>query len=198
MDPTTVQFLSRVVVLPPGQSSVDKPLRPNTMTLLASSKNRRFRVFSMEASGIKAFAIHRLRHSIALVLPLTPDPSPARGEGSDEDSLSRKGRGERRRLPLPQGARGATKTPSRARGEGRMFWLPLPRRERAGVRVMERWLVMLPLTPDPSPARGEGRRNKPSPLRARGEYGFLFFNSTTARGLPGGPAVRRRLRRRRK
>jgi hypothetical protein len=37
------------------------------MTLLASSKNRRFRVFSMEASGIKAFAIHRLRHSIALV-----------------------------------------------------------------------------------------------------------------------------------
>jgi hypothetical protein len=39
------------------------------MTLLASSKNRRFRVFSMEASGIKAFAIHRLRHSIALGRP---------------------------------------------------------------------------------------------------------------------------------
>ncbi len=34
--------------------------------------------------------------------------------------------------------------------------LPLPRRERIGVRVKENRLALLPLTPGPSPARGDG------------------------------------------
>jgi hypothetical protein len=112
-------------------------------------------------------------------LPLLADsPSPSTGEGWGEGDerrwmvrlaaaqtphprpLSRKGRGEMRgtlrvrygavpygtgkqRLPVPR-------------------ILPLPRRERVGVRVMRDvgWCVSRqrkPLTPGPSPARGEGR-----------------------------------------